>query len=400
MRREFVRMFRTGKWKKVLCTALVPALMIPLSVPGRTAEAASGMWKHDSSGWRYEYSDGSLLKNNWVKDNGKWYHLNEDGYMDTGWKKIGGKWFFFWNSGAMHTGWKKYNGKWYYFTANGVMHTGWKKIDGIWYLFSGGGIMWTGWKEIGEKKYYFDPDGAMVTGQVVIEGKTCVFDDDGLFLRYKEAEQKSLADAEVGDYVRFGTYEQDRDSSNGKEPIEWIVLDIRNEEKLLISRYALDSVSYNVSKGEITWENSTIRSWVNSTFPALAFSDEEVAKICKKTVSADKNPRFGTDAGNATKDQVFLLSIDEARKYFADAPDGTSETRAAKPTTYARGMGAWRNTASEDDWYYGNGWWWLRTPGYETSCATFVNYNVNILDGGSRVNRTDVGVRPAIWVKP
>ena len=31
-----------------------------------------------------------------------------------------------------------------------------------------------------------------------------------------------LADAEVGDHVSFGTYEQDSDNSNGPEEIEWI----------------------------------------------------------------------------------------------------------------------------------------------------------------------------------
>ena len=48
----------------------------------------------------------------------------------------------------------------------------------------------------------------------------------------------------VGDYITFGTYEQDNNTSNGKEDIEWLVL-ANNLWKgkhriLVISRFALD----------------------------------------------------------------------------------------------------------------------------------------------------------------
>ena len=56
-----------------------------------------------------------------------------------------------------------------------------------------------------------------------------------------KAEVKQIKSAKIGDYVKFGSYEQDNDESNGKEPIEWRVLDSKDGRKLLISRYALDS---------------------------------------------------------------------------------------------------------------------------------------------------------------
>ncbi len=37
-----------------------------------------------------------------------------------------------------------------------------------------------------------------------------------------------------GDLVTFGTYEQDNDSSDGKEAIEWMVLDRIDDELLLL----------------------------------------------------------------------------------------------------------------------------------------------------------------------
>ena len=45
--------------------------------------------------------------------------------------------------------------------------------------------------------------------------------------------------------------------------------------------------------------------------------DNEKEKIPLTDVSADINPEFNTNAGNATQDKVFLLSIIEAEKYLA-----------------------------------------------------------------------------------
>ena len=41
--------------------------------------------------------------------------------------------------------------------------------------------------------------------------------------------QKVLQAANVGDYVTLGVYEQDNVESNGKEPIEWRVLDQQDD---------------------------------------------------------------------------------------------------------------------------------------------------------------------------
>ena len=390
----------TGKriWKKAVAGALLAGVLLQTAVGGGRAEAADGTWKHDKNGWWYAYSGGGYATDVWMKENGSWYHFDSEGYMQTGWQNLGGKWYFFRKSGAMHTGWKKYNGKWYYFTANGAMHTGWKLIDGTWYFFAGSGVMYTGWKKAGGNWYYLDPDGAMVTGQVTIDGEQCIFDTDGVYIGKKVSELRSIEEAEIGDRVRFGTYEQDKDSSNGAEPIEWIVLAEEEGRKLLISKWILDCQVYHTSNEDVTWENSSIRTWLNDTFLNTAFDSDEKARIPKTTIIAEDNQRYATDAGKNTKDQVFLLSISEADAYFAEESNGTSRTRGCTATLSAEKKGVWMNTSNESDWYYGNGWWWLRTPGYEPDCATFVNYNGSIVDGGSRVNRGIVGVRPAIWV--
>ena len=47
----------------------------------------------------------------------------------------------------------------------------------------------------------------------------------------------SLMLSAPGDIVTFGAYEQDNDASNGKEPIEWIVLE--ELERYLIIRHRI-----------------------------------------------------------------------------------------------------------------------------------------------------------------
>ena len=60
----------------------------------------------------------------------------------------------------------------------------------------------------------------------------------------KDAED-AIRTAETGDSIFLGAYEQDNDPANGKEPIEWIVLAEKEGRLLLLSRYALDCVSFS-----------------------------------------------------------------------------------------------------------------------------------------------------------
>lgn len=155
---------------------------------------------------------------------------------------------------------------------------------------------------------------------------------------YESYKKEKIRNASVGDYVLFGSYEQDNDLENGKEDIEWLVLDIKDDKALLISKYGLDCKPYNETKTRTTWETSDIRSWLNSDFINSAFTTDEDDMIPTITVFADPNPVYDTDPGNETQDKVFLLSIDEANKYF----DSDTE-RECKPTEYALVNGTFVN---------------------------------------------------------
>ena len=204
---------------------------------------------------------------------------------------------------------------------------------------------------------------------------------------YYKHKLEKLKVAKVGAYVFFGTYEQDNNFSNGKEDIEWLVLEMKDGKALVVSKYALDCKHYNTSYADVTWETCSLRQWLNSDFMNTAFSTIEKAMISTVTVSADKDPNYSTNPGNATQDQVFLLSLAEAKEYFS-----SDSARQCKPTVYAVANGAYANKVN------GNCWWWLRSPGGKQNYATSV-YNDGEVDAiGTYVIYDRCAVRPAMWI--
>ena len=87
-----------------------------------------------------------------------------------------------------------------------------------------------------------------------------------LFLFIKQVNRSYLSRAKIGSHVVFGKYEQDDDASNGKEPIEWIVLAKEKDRALLISKYGLAAQQYNTEWTDETWETCSLRKWLNETF--------------------------------------------------------------------------------------------------------------------------------------
>ena len=212
--------------------------------------------------------------------------------------------------------------------------------------------------------------------------------------KLKSAKQAQIKNAKVGDIVYFGTYEQDNDTSNGKENIEWHVLAKENSRVLVISDKALDCQPYNSSyTEEVTWENCSLRKWLNGTFLNKAFSTEEQAQIQNTTVSADNNPQYSTNPGNATTDKVFLLSINEVEKYF-----NSDEARKCAPTAYAKAQGASTSDTFKTPSGAATCWWWLRSPGDDQSSAAYVYFGGDVFELGNYVFSGLNAVRPAMWI--
>ncbi len=211
--------------------------------------------------------------------------------------------------------------------------------------------------------------------------------------KYGKEWADTVKNASVGDTITFGAYEQDNNTSNGKEAIEWTVLDKDGMSLLLISKQALDCQQYNTSYTDVTWESCSLRKWMNGTFLNKAFNAEEQAQIQNTTVSADKNPEYNTNPGNATTDKVFLLSINEVEKYF-----NSDEARKCAPTAYAKAQGAYTSDIYKTASGAATCWWWLRSPGLtQTSAASVFNVGSVYYCGHSVLYDYDA-VRPALWI--
>lgn len=122
---------------------------------------------------------------------------------------------------------------------------------------------------------------------------------------------------QVGDSIFFGTYEQDNDTENGMEPIEWIIAAANENGYLLISRYVLDFMKYHETEEDVTWETCDIRAWLNGDFYKEHFTDEERERILLTTVDNSEETVdffgsycdvYGYKQSSDTEDYIYLLS--------------------------------------------------------------------------------------------
>ena len=218
------------------------------------------------------------------------------------------------------------------------------------------------------------------------------------------AEGTKAADfTKVGNIVTFGRYEQDSDAGNGPEPVEWIVLDVKDGKALLISQYGLDSQPFEEEFTGITWAECSLRTWLEETFLPAAFTAEEQAAILLTDVDNSKaqGSQYSTVSdGEDTQDRLFLLSCKEFDQYANTIWLNTHSTKAGVIlTSYAGERGAEQN----DRYYIPDGpfmifpgWWWLRSPGQYRNQASVVWADGWVQD--MYVNSTGGCVRPAFWL--
>lgn len=240
------------------------------------------------------------------------------------------------------------------------------------------------------------------------------------FIQNKRAGEQeartSLAELKVGDSYFFGQYEQDGNSGNGTEQIEWIVLKKDGEDALLISKNILDTKPYNGSGGDITWEDSSIRKWLNDDFYNTAFdARERMAIMLTRHNNPDSYEYYESDyqevrsvedwagsgigavGGEQTEDFVFLLSWEEALGVLSN-----DKERQSQGTYYANSFGLFRvdmNGVKQlgfADEVVGNGLWWLRSPGGAQSIAMSVYYDGRI--NSQNIDCAYVGIRPVVWI--
>ncbi len=210
--------------------------------------------------------------------------------------------------------------------------------------------------------------------------------------------------------VYFGTYQQSSAGNGGynTDPIKWRVLENADGQLFLLSDQNLDVFQYHTDRESVTWEKSTMRSWLNGygasentggdsstdytedNFISTAFSEKEQAAIAETELVNDDNSTYGTEGGNDTTDKIFLLSIAEANNgsYFTD-----EASRISTNTAYVAGGGKISSSGM-----YGVGAadsWWLRSPGYSVSSAALVYDYGGVARDGDHVDYDSSAVRPA-----
>lgn len=225
---------------------------------------------------------------------------------------------------------------------------------------------------------------------------------DGLSYRDSEEKLQSmksqhpqafLGGADVGDTVTFGTYEQNNNYSDGNENIEWVVIDKQEDKIMVVSKYIIAEQPFNTTnEGHISWENCTLRKWLNNDFLNEAFSGAEKNLITDTTVFSTEYLVVG--ATYSTTDKIFLLSENERNMLSSvDALKGiVTESVIALFSDAANSDVANINPSNFEPL------WWLRTTWEDADdpCASVV-YGVDY-DGWTYAVEENAGVRPAMWI--
>ena len=200
-----------------------------------------------------------------------------------------------------------------------------------------------------------------IIGVIVAIGLIAVFSPIVKF----QIEKKEIKSAKKADIVTYGNY-------------DWKVLAVKEQKVLLVCNEFVEIKKFDESGKKVTWEDSTIRKWLNSDFYEKKFTAYEKKAI---VVSEIKNQalRFGetmelkkseTVELPNTKDRVFLLSREEVQQYIN--PEGERKTPMNVNET-------------KDSWYTRTtvlGESWVITQPDENECT----FNL------------EAGIRPAIWI--
>lgn len=199
----------------------------------------------------------------------------------------------------------------------------------------------------------------------------------------------SESTAVIGNSVVFGSFEQDNNFDNGPEAIEWMVLDVKEGQALLLSKYCLDSRSYGVEGTNCSYSASGLRKWLNGDFYESAFTEQEKKYLINQDIGASipSSDGFGYEQ---VLDKVSLLSQEQAAYLLVDDSGAydwyISSARAAKATPYAKAkqineLMDYDDAAGEYRPFIGCSDWYLRMEVYDGSSfggalgtVRYVNY--------------------------
>lgn len=172
-------------------------------------------------------------------------------------------------------------------------------------------------------------------------------------------------------YVHLGSY----DFQVGiDEPIMWRVLYSDEKKALLLSEYALVARAYD--QNSLTWSESDLKHWLNDIFYLHAFPNIAL-RNCLLTAS-----ERGT---------VFLLEKNDLTNStygFISSADAQDPNRICIASPHASNTSIWTTSGGACSYY-------TKTAADDTT-LWMVRSNGSI--GVARFDRTNVGIRPAVWL--
>jgi uncharacterized repeat protein (TIGR02543 family) len=184
------------------------------------------------------------------------------------------------------------------------------------------------------------------------------------------------------------------------EPIKWRILEESGGTALILCESIIANKRYAASSNN--YMSSEIREWLNGEFYNKAFTalQQELIQI----TNVDNSVYSTGDSSNPytcanTNDKIFLPSYREMGNTaygFSSDYYAFDTARRRLTSDYSRATGVWMSTNTT---YYGNGYWWLRSPTNSDSySARYVSYYGGIRDDGN-VNGTVIGVVPALKIR-
>ena len=183
--------------------------------------------------------------------------------------------------------------------------------------------------------------------------------------------------ASVGDTVLYGEYEQDNNVENGKEVVEWIVIDKTKDSVFLLAKSCLSAQQYHTSDDNvIEWKESSLRMWLNDNFINDIFSKEQQSVLIR----------------NDDGDLCSLLTLEQFDEFVKNY-----DYRISHYTAYAHSIaGPFLKEYSDN---FPNSWW-IRSSSYQSTQFGYwykdVNYEgeTNLYASPESTN----GVRPCISI--
>jgi hypothetical protein len=181
----------------------------------------------------------------------------------------------------------------------------------------------------------------------------------------------------------------------------WKVLSIEEDKALMISETILDIRPYHLDPQEMTWEQSSLRQYLNTDFLNTFSSNDKSYILSTHLVNTD-NELFRILGGNDTDDRIFLLSIDEVNRYFVNeserteplSPQAESKLKQVYKALYPDDYDDLIATllANHNSWR-----WWLRSPGKSSGTAATVTFEGEVNVSGDDISLEYGGVRPAFY---